>query len=105
MAKRKRRDRYERIERRQGLHKTVEVTFGDIDPGTVSAPFQGEMMTCVMCGKQQASDPAVESNWRKLEIDGRPFYVCPEEFPPDGASTEAFAAAYKRILLKAITKG
>lgn len=38
-------------------------------------PFTGEMMVCIMCGRQEASDPAVESQWRMLEVDGTRHYT------------------------------
>jgi hypothetical protein len=63
--------------------------------------FQGETMTCVMCGREQQSDPAVRSDWRCLEVDGQPYYVCPDHFPPDGSTKEAFSEAYQ-IILRAI---
>jgi hypothetical protein len=63
-------------------------------------PFMGETMKCVMCGRTEKSDPKVESNWRMIEADDVKFYVCPLEFPRDGASEEKFAKAYKKIVLK-----
>jgi hypothetical protein len=60
--------------------------------------FVGEMMTCVVCGQSEKSDPTVSSNWRCIEANGVPFYICPNEMPPDGASAEQFEAAYLRIL-------
>lgn len=62
--------------------------------------FQGETMTCILCGKQDQSDPEGETGWRLLEADGVPYYVCPAEFPPDDADSEAFAAAYMTVLAK-----
>lgn len=44
---------------------------------TSSKYFQGEMMTCASCGRQQKSDPHVESNWTVIVADGKPIYVCP----------------------------
>ncbi len=60
--------------------------------------FQGEQMTCTLCGCTQTSDRHVESNWRVIEADGKPYYFCPREFPPDGASRFAFEAAYDRAV-------
>jgi hypothetical protein len=61
--------------------------------------FQGEMMTCGVCGKQQQSDPNVNSDWRLLELDGEKFYACTDHFPPDeGATQKDYAAAYESIL-------
>jgi len=44
--------------------------------------FQGEMMKCHGCGKEQKSDPRIESNWNYIEIpeDKTGFYVCPDCF-------------------------
>lgn len=62
-------------------------------------PFQGELMTCVICGKEQQSDPAQPSGWRcVVTSDGHRFYACPDEFPPDPASVQAFGLAYARVL-------
>jgi len=47
----------------------------------MSKVFQGERMTCVMCGRSRMSDPKVESGWTCIEIDKRLFYVCPVCFP------------------------
>jgi len=77
---------------------TTIFTGGQKTPGL---PFQGEQMTCVMCGKQHKSNPMVESNWTAITVDdGRTYYVCPAEFPPANSSRQAFAAAYEKILAK-----
>jgi hypothetical protein len=65
-------------------------------------PFSGETMKCVMCGAEQKSDAAIESQWRMVELEGQKFYACPREFPADGSSSAAFEAAYHRFLRKAI---
>ena len=66
--------------------------------------FMGETMTCVMCGKTQQSDPAVESGWTFLEIEGAPGgYVCPDELPGPKATEAEFAAAYEKILRKLVS--
>lgn len=57
-------------------------------------PFQGETMTCVCCGKTQQSDPGISSDWRAVDADGVRYYACPDEFPPDGATTLEFELAY-----------
>jgi hypothetical protein len=61
--------------------------------------FTGEVMRCIHCGAEQKSDPARSSDWRMLELDGERFYVCPKEFPADGASVSEFTRAYAEILL------
>ena len=72
------------------------VTEGRKIPGL---PFMGEVMICVMCGKSEKSDPAVESNWRSLSHDGKLHYACPEHFPSDAMGTvEQFKAAYVAFL-------
>lgn len=58
-------------------------------------PFQGEMMTCIVCGRQERSNPAVKSDWRMLDADGYHFYFCPDEFPSNKAGKEAFSEAYQ----------
>lgn len=73
-------------------------TGGQKTPGL---PFQGETMTCVMCGKQHKSNPMVESNWTAITVDaGQTYYACPAEFPPTNSSRKAYADAYERILAK-----
>ncbi len=91
-------------------HRTNRPRRGKIDHMTIytggqkvpGLRFQGETMTCCMCGKSQQSDPAVESNWRCLEVDRKPYYVCPVHFPADGASSLAFKEAYLAVLRKII---
>lgn len=58
-------------------------------------PFKGEMMTCIVCGHQERSNPAIESDWRMLDADGYHFYFCPDEFPTKKARKEAFSKAYQ----------
>jgi hypothetical protein len=66
--------------------------------------FSGEVMTCVVCGAKRRSHPAVESDWRCVIVDGERFYVCPDEFPPDGAGREEdFREAYKLVLTKVLS--
>lgn len=67
---------------------------------SMAIPFTGELMTCVMCGREQRSDPKVESNWRVLQLgEGERYYACPDEFPPDGSDSDAFKEAYSRVLM------
>lgn len=40
--------------------------------------FQGEIMKCVMCEREEKSDPSVNSEWTVLELDGVPYYCCPD---------------------------
>lgn len=45
--------------------------------------FQGEMMTCKLCGKTQRSNPKVESGWTALQMgyeSGKQIivYICPQ---------------------------
>lgn len=64
--------------------------------------FGGELMTCVLCGRAQQSDPGRRSNWRAVVLDTRTYYACPGHFPPDGSDAEAFEAAYYRFLRRAL---
>lgn len=61
-------------------------------------------MTCCVCGKQQRSNLRLESQWRALEIDEKLFYACPDEFPPDGASRDAFKKAYQLVIACAVSQ-
>lgn len=65
-----------------------------------NAAFEGQLMTCVMCGAQRKSDPAVSTDWRSIDVDHQVYYACANEFPPDGSSAGAFRAAYDKIIRK-----
>lgn len=67
-------------------------------PVAAPAEFQGELMTCCMCGKQQQSDPDQNSDWRIVQVNGQQHYVCTDHFPPDDADAGAFSEAYQKIL-------
>jgi hypothetical protein len=67
-------------------------------------PFNGETMTCVMCGARQQSDPKIESQWRLLVVDGGQYYACPKEFPKDGSSVKAFRKAYMAVMVRIAEK-
>jgi hypothetical protein len=66
--------------------------------------FMGEEMICILCGKIQQSDPAVESGWLYVEIDGQGFYVCPDHQPKEREiySTKAWTEFYKIVILKVL---
>ena len=71
----------------------------------VRSAFQGELMKCVLCGAEQKSDPSASSDWRAVDIGGKRFYACKNEFPMDGiGTTEAYEAAYRKFLTAAIIK-
>lgn len=76
---------------------TTVYTGGEPTPGL---PFQGETMTCVVCGRTKVSDPRVHSQWRAITVDGETYYACTREFPDDRASAKKFQRAYDRILRK-----
>ena len=85
----------------RNINKVTYLTGGKKTPGL---KFQGELMTCAICGKQEQSDPAVEKNWRYIEADGKGGYVCTDHFPPDGASEGEFSKAYQAAILAVIGK-
>jgi len=62
--------------------------------------FMGETATCVMCGKTHKFHPRISSNWTVVEVDGKPYYVCPDELPLKGrgGTEDQFAAAYEKNL-------
>ncbi len=62
--------------------------------------FMGMDMLCCMCGKLQKSHPRIVSKWTVVEVDGKPFYVCPDHLPGKGGTTEEFSLAYQKILTK-----
>lgn len=55
-------------------------------------------MTCCVCGKQQRSNSKIKSQWRAIQLDNTLVYACPNEFPRDGASKEAFSTAYQLVI-------
>jgi hypothetical protein len=60
--------------------------------------FNGELMTCAICGTQKQHVVGEETDWRVIELDERHYYICTAHLPPDGASKEAFRDAYTAIL-------
>lgn len=58
-------------------------------------PFTDELMTCVVCGRQERSQPRVSSDWRNLQVDACSFYVCPDEFPDANPSQQEYKKAYQ----------
>lgn len=68
-------------------------------------PFMRELMTCCVCGKQQRSNPRLESQWRALEVDNEIFYACPDEFPSDRAGKHAFSKAYQLVIACVLQEG
>lgn len=71
-----------------------------VEPDLCSAHlvFQGEMMTCVVCGATEQSDPKVKTGWHCIQPDGKSFYACPKEFPADDSGDEAFKVAYLKVV-------
>ena len=68
-------------------------------------PFQGEAMTCVLCDRTETSNPAIESQWRSIDLDDDRFYICPDEFPPDLTGTvQDFTLASELIFAAALLK-
>lgn len=76
-------------------HKSTIYTGGKKTPGL---RFQGEMMQCIMCGKEEKSDPAVESDWTCVEAGSAGYYVCPDELPKKGAVKQQYTIAWNKIL-------
>lgn len=69
--------------------------------------FQGELMRCLLCDREERSTPHAETNWRALDIDDRIFYACPDEFPPDETGTKeelalAFQLCFAAAMLKSV---
>lgn len=87
----------------RGINKVTYLTSGKKVPGL---KFQGEVMVCAMCGKQQESDPAVESGWRYIQVGERGGYVCTDHFPanPETASKEEWSKFYQAAILAVMGK-
>jgi hypothetical protein len=79
------------------LKKKTIRTGGKYTPGL---RFQGELMRCIMCGKQQRSNPKKESDWTCIEQDGRFYYICPKELAAAHQGKEKYDRAYQRFMLK-----
>lgn len=64
-----------------------------------SSPFNGQIMTCCICGAQQQHDPQVQSRWRCVEVNREPYFACPFEFPldEDRADAEEFREAWQTV--------
>lgn len=68
--------------------------------------FQGEMMHCVMCDREQQSDPKVTSDWTVLEMDQQPFYCCPDCLQKNAKDIASrYQAVIEKILSLIQTKG
>lgn len=50
--------------------------------------FSGEMMRCGVCGREQQSDPNVESGWTRFQADDEVGYMCAQTCLPPGLSVE-----------------
>jgi hypothetical protein len=83
-----------RQERQQFRQRTIYTNGRKI----AGLPFMGESMTCIMCGKVEQSDPKVKTDWRMIEADDVPYYVCADHFPPDTASAGDFKIAYEAVM-------
>lgn len=65
--------------------------------------FTNVTVVCVLCRKQQFLAANVTTDWRCVEIDGRPFYACPAHFPSDDTGTSAqFEAVYTRLIRRGL---
>lgn len=67
--------------------------------------FQGEQMTCIMCGVIKRSHPRKESGWTVLENMYGTFYICDLCFPgvhsevPQEVYNEKMQAITEKILM------
>lgn len=69
-------------------------------PAPVPEVFMGTMMKCVMCDKEQQSDPNIESNWTCFEIDSDSrYYCCPDCLQDNAGSIQE---RYELVLRKII---
>jgi len=63
-------------------------------------PFLGQRVKCALCEATHHFAPdEPPTDWRAIGVDeGHVQPICPAHFPPDGASAEAFEAAYLTVL-------
>jgi hypothetical protein len=61
---------------------------------------EGEVMTCLICGRQAPFPGPEAPGWRALTVgDEQPYYLCPLELPGDGYAADDFAIAYQIVIL------
>jgi hypothetical protein len=77
--------------RRKAVRKLPPLKRGD-------PPWDGRPITCILCGRAGIAGDRSGGEWRAIEADGRFYYACAAEFPPDGSSTAALTRAYERFL-------
>lgn len=79
------------------FRRTRIQTGGQRVPGL---PFQGELMVCSLCQKEQMSDPKVESGWTGVSVHGQFHYICPDHLAPPDAGRGKHMEAWLNILMK-----
>lgn len=61
--------------------------------------FQGETMTCCMCGREQQHTPGVQSQWTWIEMDGFGAHVCPSCLQHSKQAQRGhYATVYEKVL-------
>lgn len=64
--------------------------------------FAGKTVSCLMCGITHSfADERPDTDWRYIEAEGAPFFVCPAHFPADTATSEEFSRAYQAVIREA----
>lgn len=67
--------------------------------------FQGEMMTCALCGRKLKSDPAKQSNWTVFQLDNLTYYVCTGCLQGSRAGRRGnYQKAYSDVIRKLVRK-
>ncbi len=66
----------------------------------LSAPFTGEWMECLLCGKRERSSRHTGSRWTVIQRQRR-HYICPDHIPADPAQ---FLTAYLTFQAAAVQK-
>jgi hypothetical protein len=70
------------------------------DPLPGPPQFNGEVMVCILCGREQKWDRAIEALWTAIEIRGEKFFGCPFCVPNGDAGRPKFERAVYAALKK-----
>lgn len=86
--------------RRRGAKELLRESLKRMPP-----PFQGEEMTCIVCGSVENSEAQTSKGWRCIELNSTDrYYVCPKELPDDRAPaavrSDAFVSWFRSIVAK-----
>lgn len=59
-------------------------------------------MCCFECGATRESSPETSTGWRMIEIFGKRYYYCTNEFPARLVNHDAWVGIYEKIFAKVL---